>query len=708
MKKRILICVLSVCLALAFCLGAAASEAQPQADFAFSLRAVSASNMESDALTVGMGDKIRIRIYAAGEALASGTYTLQYNTDAFGYTAAECEAYDGKISTTAVKNEDGSITFTSEVAASANFSGSVLVATVYFNSLADSSETAYQFTLASGDAASAAAVTVSITHRHAFGAWTTVSVSEDGTMQKQKRTCLHCDAKEEREIPLVDYSISLKEGATKIQFDATNKLLHAIAPDTTVGTLLDKLTSKGNMQVIDKNGAGQSRNDKLATGMTVLVMDEGEVEATVQYSATVCVWGDADGNGKVTADEARLALRASAGLEKNLTSLQILALDSDANGTITSSDARFLLRTSAGLDAFYAVQATNIVLNKKQLDMTVGSTEKLTAAIMPADTSFKTVSWKSSNSAVASVVKGVVTAKGVGTATITATAQSGVQATCTVTVTNPVRAIEYKRVNFYLPAGKEIDLSDAYTVVPSTADTTGAVWSVSDSAFTVKAGKVSCSKAYSAVANKNATVTCTYASGIKATFKITLIPEGATCCHFNYETLQVSVGQKFKLSGSIFNGAALKLVSSDTNVLAVGSDNVLTAKGIGVATVKCEGVDYSETVTVYVMSGSLRVIAVNVNQGNADLSMSVKNTSAKAMSQVAVYLSAYDKNGTKLEEKVCGIKDLAANSGVKTINWTNEVWSSDSVAAAKITKIVITFADGTKETIPAGCWYVGE
>lgn len=708
MKKRILISLLSVCLALAFCLGAAASEVQPQAEYAFSLRAVSVANMESDALTVGMGDKIRIRIYAAGETLASGTYTLQYNTEAFGYTAAASENYDGKISTSSVKNADGSITFTSEVAPSANFSGSVLIATVYFDSLADSSETAYEFNLANGETALADSVTVSITHRHAFGAWTTVSTSEDGTMQKQKRTCLHCDAKEEREIPLVDYSISLKEGATKIQFDATNKILYAIAPDTSVGTLLDKLTSKGNMQVIDKNGAGQSRNDKLATGMTVLVMDEGEVEATVQYSATVCVWGDADGNGRVSADEARLALRSSAGLEKNLTSLQILALDSDANGTVTSADARFLLRTSAGLDAFYAVQATNIVLNKKQLDMTVGGTEKLTAAIMPADTSFKTVSWKSSNSTVASVVNGVVIAKAVGTATITATAQSGVQATCTVTVTNPVRAIEYKRVNFYLPEKGSVDLNDSYTIVPATADTTGASWSVSDSAFAVKDGIVTCTKAYSAVTNKTVTVTRSFPSGVKATFKITLIPDGKTYCHLNFETVQVSVGQKFKLSGKISGGVTPKFTSSDTDVITVGSDNVMTAKGVGIATVKCEGVDYSETVTVYVMSSSFRVIAVNVNQGNADLSMAVKNTSAKAMSQVAVYLSAYDKNGTKLEDKVCGIKDLAANSGVKTINWTNEVWTSSNVASAKITKIVITFADGTKETIPAGCWYVGE
>ena len=58
--------------------------------------------------------------------------------------------------------------------------------------------------------------------------------------------------------------------------------------------------------------------------------------------------GDIDGDGKVTASDARLALRAAVGLEV-LDAEQIEAGDMDDDGKITSSDARDILRKSVGL-----------------------------------------------------------------------------------------------------------------------------------------------------------------------------------------------------------------------------------------------------------------------------------------------------------------------------------------------------------------------
>ena len=61
--------------------------------------------------------------------------------------------------------------------------------------------------------------------------------------------------------------------------------------------------------------------------------------------------GDADGNGKVTARDARLALRASARLE-NLSADRFAAADLNGDGRITAGEARKILRVSAGLSAF--------------------------------------------------------------------------------------------------------------------------------------------------------------------------------------------------------------------------------------------------------------------------------------------------------------------------------------------------------------------
>lgn len=58
--------------------------------------------------------------------------------------------------------------------------------------------------------------------------------------------------------------------------------------------------------------------------------------------------GDADGNGKLTAADARKILRFSAKLER-FTSSQRELCDLNADGNITASDARLVLRMSAGL-----------------------------------------------------------------------------------------------------------------------------------------------------------------------------------------------------------------------------------------------------------------------------------------------------------------------------------------------------------------------
>ena len=80
-----------------------------------------------------------------------------------------------------------------------------------------------------------------------------------------------------------------------------------------------------------------------------------------------------------------------------------------------------------------AVEVTGITLDKATVTITEGETETLVATVTPADATDKTVTWTTSNSAVATVDGGVVTAVKAGTATITATA-GGYSASCVVTV----------------------------------------------------------------------------------------------------------------------------------------------------------------------------------------------------------------------------------------------------------------------------------
>ncbi len=76
---------------------------------------------------------------------------------------------------------------------------------------------------------------------------------------------------------------------------------------------------------------------------------------------------------------------------------------------------------------------TQITLDSTSKEVTYG--DSITLKVSVTSGTPQTVTWKSSNTAVATVKDGVVTAKGKGTAKITASLPNGRSAVCTVKVT---------------------------------------------------------------------------------------------------------------------------------------------------------------------------------------------------------------------------------------------------------------------------------
>lgn len=99
------------------------------------------------------------------------------------------------------------------------------------------------------------------------------------------------------------------------------------------------------------------------------------------------------------------------------------------------------------------VEAESVTLNKAELSMEEGDTEVLVATVGPANTTDKTISWKSSNASVASVSEGRITAVSVGTAVITATCGKAT-GKCTVTV-RPLSSPRYSIGDYYEKDGKK-------------------------------------------------------------------------------------------------------------------------------------------------------------------------------------------------------------------------------------------------------------
>jgi len=89
-------------------------------------------------------------------------------------------------------------------------------------------------------------------------------------------------------------------------------------------------------------------------------------------------------------------------------------------------------------EAITTVLVTGVSLNKTSSILTVGDTETLTATVLPLNATNKNVTWTSSNTSVATIDNGVVTAKAAGTATITATTEDGNKTAACVVIVNAV------------------------------------------------------------------------------------------------------------------------------------------------------------------------------------------------------------------------------------------------------------------------------
>ena len=94
-------------------------------------------------------------------------------------------------------------------------------------------------------------------------------------------------------------------------------------------------------------GSGEERKRKLVFAG----YEYGVIQSIVtkKMQAFRRVMGDLDGDGEVTAADARLALRAAVGLEI-LNEEQKKAADMDGDGEVTAADARLILRTAVGLE----------------------------------------------------------------------------------------------------------------------------------------------------------------------------------------------------------------------------------------------------------------------------------------------------------------------------------------------------------------------
>ena len=348
-----------------------------------------------------------------------------------------------------------------------------------------------------------------------------------------------------------------------------------------------------------------------------------------------------------------------------------------ANGVVTALNAGTAIITATTEDGGKAAtceiivktKVTGVSLDKSDVTLYEGENLSLIATIAPDNATNKNVVWKSSNTSVATVVDGVVTALKAGVAIITVTTEDGGKtATCNVTVKAKVASVSLNKSEASLYEGETVSL--IATIAPSNATNKNVIWSSSNtSVATVLNGKVTALKA------GTTTITVTTEDGGKtATCNIT-VKAKVVGVSLNRTAITLYEGESFTLIATITpDNATNKNViwsSSNTSVATVANGEI-TALEVGSATITVTTEDGGKTAKCYISvkakveSVSLDRTSITLTEGDT-YSLTATITPSNATNKNVIWSSNNTSVATVVDGKVTALK-----AGTATITVTTE------------------------------------
>ncbi|MEK4188952.1 Ig-like domain-containing protein [Paenibacillus sp. FSL L8-0494] len=353
--------------------------------------------------------------------------------------------------------------------------------------------------------------------------------------------------------------------------------------------------------------------------------------------------------------------------------------------TVTTKDGSFKASTTVNVSAPIppVVDVTGVKLDQETLNLTAGEANGiLKATIEPANATDKDVIWSSSDETVATVVNGVVTPVGEGTAVITVTTKDGsFTASTTVNVSAPippvvdVTGVKLDQETLNLTAGEADGLLKA-TIEPANATDKDVIWSSSDETVaTVVNGVVT------PVGEGTAVITVTTKDGsFKASTTVNVsapIPPvvDVTGVKLDQETLELTAGEADGLLKATIEPAN----ATDKDVIWSSSDETVATVVNGVVTPVGEGT---------------AVITVTTKDGSFKASTTVNVAAPKPPS---VIVTGVTLDHTELNLTV-GEGDGNLQVTVAPANATNKgvIWSSSDETVAKVVYGVVTpIGEGT-------------
>lgn len=308
-----------------------------------------------------------------------------------------------------------------------------------------------------------------------------------------------------------------------------------------------------------------------------------------------------------------------------------------------------ILYVSQGPDPEAATNpdADAVTLNQSSVSLYVGDTTTLSAS---GDSSY---TWSSSNTGVATVRNGTVTAVGRGSATITV--RSGDRtATCSVTVQDYTLSLSESHISMFEGDSRTIS---AYGAPAGTS----VRWSSSNSRVaSVNGGRIT------AVSSGSTTITAQFATAGRtytAACQVTVSSSGITLSRYSITSLYVGESETISAMTSP-SGQSVTWSSSNTRVATV-SNGRITAVGAGNATITASfsygGITYSESCSV-----TVREVSVSLSSSSETL-MVGENATLRATTSPAGQSVSWSSSNSRVATVSSSGRVIAVGSGSATI-----------------------------------------
>lgn len=414
--------------------------------------------------------------------------------------------------------------------------------------------------------------------------------------------------------------ITLNKTALTLEIGKTDTLVPTISPSNTTDKTVTWSSSNTSVATVSN---GKVTAVKAGTASITAKTSNGKTAtcavSVISISSSAEV-GDVNLDGTVSISDATEVQKYLAEYI-DLSDGQKALADTNGDDSVTISDATEIQKYLAEyIDHFN--QPSAIGLSSTNISLNVGSKQTLTATITPSDVTNKSISWTTSDSSIATVSNGVVTAVSPGIATITAKTYNGKSAKCTITVKQvEPTSITLNKSSLSLNEGDTYQLSA--TIYPSNAANKTVTWTSSNTSVV----SVDSNGRVSAKAIGSATITAKTVNNKVATCTITVSPIEAVSIGFNNGNIYLKPNGTYRIYAVIKpDNATDKSVyweSSNKSVATVdGYGNVL-AKSPGTATITAWTSNNKSTscmvtvLPVSVSSISLNSYSVTLNEGES-------------------------------------------------------------------------------------------